>query len=93
VVDEDIDFTDLRHVIWAITTRADPALDMDVLHRVRSTPLDPLIRKPATAFFANRLIIDACRPFEWKNEFPETVTLEPGMVEKVKDKWGKHLEL
>jgi 4-hydroxy-3-polyprenylbenzoate decarboxylase len=92
-VDEDIDFTDLRHVIWAITTRTDPGVDMDVLHRMISTPLDPLARKPATAFFANRLIIDACKPYDWKNEFPETVTLEPGMVEKVKDKWGKHLEL
>jgi UbiD family decarboxylase len=93
VVDEDIDFSDLRHVIWAITTRADPGVDMDVLHRGRSTPLDPLIRKPARAFFANRLIIDASKPYEWKNEFPETVTLEPEMVKKVKEKWGKYLEL
>jgi 4-hydroxy-3-polyprenylbenzoate decarboxylase len=93
VVDEDIDFTDLRHVIWAITTRADPAVDMDVLHGMLSTPLDPLIRKPASAFSANRLIIDACKPFEWSNEFPETVALEPAMVERVKEKWGTYLEL
>ncbi|MFC1962470.1 UbiD family decarboxylase [Chloroflexota bacterium] len=93
VVDEDIDFTDLRHVIWAITTRADPGVDMDVLHRVRSTPLDPLIRKPATAFFANRLIIDATKPYEWIKDFPEIIQLEPELIDNAKAKWGKQLEL
>ncbi|MDP2744544.1 MAG: UbiD family decarboxylase [Dehalococcoidia bacterium] len=93
VVDEDIDFTDLRHVIWAITTRADPGTGLDVIHRVRSTPLDPLIRKPATSFFANRLIIDACKPFEWKNDFPETISLDAGLEKKVREKWGKVLDL
>jgi UbiD family decarboxylase len=93
VVDEDIDFIDLRHVVWAICTRADPGTDLDVLHRLISTPLDPIARKPATAFFSNRLIIDATKPFEWMKDFPETISIEPELIQAAKKKWGRQLGL
>ncbi|MFC1962877.1 UbiD family decarboxylase, partial [Chloroflexota bacterium] len=48
VVDEDIDVTDLRHVLWALCTRSDPEKDINIISRVRSTPLDPIIRRPVS---------------------------------------------
>lgn len=87
VVDEDVDPTNLQDVIWALSTRSDPATGIDIIHRAPSNPLDPLIKKPAKSFQSSRAIIDACRPFEWIKEFPRTVTISKELQEKVAKKW------
>jgi len=84
VVDEDIDPTNIQEVLWALCTRSDPEKDIDIIRRTRSSPLDPMIRKPAQAFFNSRAIIDACKPYEWIDEFPEALKLNPELVERVK---------
>ncbi len=43
------------------------------MRRTWSTPLDPMIRKPTKALMNSRAVIDACRPFEWIDEFPKVV--------------------
>ncbi len=93
VVDDDIDYTDLRDVVWAISTRADPEKDIDIIRGGRSTPLDPLVRKPASSYTASRAIIDACIPWEWKEEFPKTISLSQEAADKVMEKWGDKLGL
>jgi hypothetical protein len=45
VVDEDIDPTDMKDVIWAMTTRCDPVQDIEILRRCWSSPLDPILPK------------------------------------------------
>ena len=87
VVDEDVDPTDLQEVIWALSTRSDPATRIDIIHRAPSNPLDPLIRKPAKSYSSSRAIIDACRPFEWINEFPKSVIVSKDLRERVSRKW------
>jgi len=72
VVDEDIDPTDMKDVIWAMTTRCDPVEDIEILRRCWSSPLDPIIppnRKGRDSSFNSRAIIDACRPYEWMLQF------------------------
>jgi 4-hydroxy-3-polyprenylbenzoate decarboxylase len=88
VVDDDIDPTNTAEVIWAICTRSEPEKDIDIIRRCWSGPLDPSIRKPTTAFFNSRAIIDACKPFEWIDEFPTDIRLAPELAKSVKDKWG-----
>ena len=92
VVDEDIDPTDIEDVLWAISTRADPKNDIEIISRAVSLRLDPLIRKPTNAYFNSRAIIDACRPYEWKDEFPPAVEISPQIEERVKEKWGEVLK-
>ncbi|MBI4334698.1 MAG: UbiD family decarboxylase [Chloroflexi bacterium] len=92
VVDEDIDVTSIKDVFWAICTRSEPDKDIDILRRVRSSPLDPAIRKPAEAFFTSRALIDACKPFEWINEFPEAVDFSSDFKKKMLTKWGRKQE-
>ncbi len=87
VVDEDIDPTDTHQVLWAMCTRSDPATDIDILRRCRSSPADPTIRKPATAFFNSRAIIDACKPFEWIDDFPKTIAYENELIKRMDGKW------
>jgi 4-hydroxy-3-polyprenylbenzoate decarboxylase len=71
VVDEDIDPTDTNEVLWALCTRTDVVEDIDVLRRCWSTPLDPMAYADGgPAYFNNRMIIDACRPYDRLASFP-----------------------
>jgi 4-hydroxy-3-polyprenylbenzoate decarboxylase len=73
VVDDDIDVSNLEEVIWAILTRSDPATSIDIIRGAWSTPLDPRIepeRKAKGDHTNSRAIIDACRPFHWRDQFP-----------------------
>ncbi len=87
IVDDDIDPSNLEEVIWAIATRSDPESDIDVLRRCWSGPLDPAIH-PDRKGFNSRAIIDACRPYEWRSEFPKVVDYAPELRERVIGKWG-----
>jgi UbiD family decarboxylase len=86
VVDEDVDVTDMDEVLFAVFTRSDPQRSIEILHRCWSGPLDPAI-PPAERGFNSRAIIDACRPYEWRDRFPPPiVTAERS--EATRRKWG-----
>jgi 4-hydroxy-3-polyprenylbenzoate decarboxylase len=73
VVDDDIDVSNLEDVIWALITRSDPATSIDIIRNAWSTPLDPRIEpeRKATGDNTNsRAVIDACRPWHWRDKFP-----------------------
>ena len=73
VVDDDIDVSNLEELMWAVCTRSDPATSIDFIRGAWSTPLDPSIppeRKALGDFTNSRAIIDACRPFHWKDQYP-----------------------
>jgi 4-hydroxy-3-polyprenylbenzoate decarboxylase len=85
VVDDDIDPSNLFDVVWAMSTRCDPPEDVQFIKRSWSTPLDPLLREPP--WHNNRGIIDACRPYGWKDEFPKVAEASPALKEKVRARW------
>jgi 4-hydroxy-3-polyprenylbenzoate decarboxylase len=87
VVDEDIDPMDLELVMWAICTRSEPAESIDIIPRAWSGPLDPRIH-PDKKGFSSRAIIDATRPFEWRDRFPRSQQPTPEWRQKAMDKWG-----
>jgi len=87
VVDDDIDVTDLGQVIWAMCTRSDPERSTDFIQRAWSGPLDPAIR-PEEKGFNSRALIDATRPWEWRDKFPKVNMPSPEVAKKARDKWG-----
>ncbi len=87
VVDDDIDVTDLDQVMWALCTRSDPEQDIDIIKRAWSGALDPVIH-PSKRGHNSRAIIDACKPWEWKDEFPRSGKPSPEWLKKAYDKWG-----
>lgn len=87
VVDEDIDITDLSDVMWAVLTRADPERDYDIIRRCWSGPLDPAIH-PDNKGFNSRVIIDATRPWEWKDRFPIAIGPDPEYKRQTRETWG-----
>lgn len=87
VVDEDIDVSDLDEVIWAVCTRSDPERSVDFIKRAWSGPLDPAIR-PEEKGFNSRMIIDATRPWEWKDQFPPAIGPEPAEKAITRERWS-----
>ena len=91
VVDDDIDPSNLEEVLWAICTRSDPATSIDIIHRAWSTPLDPRIppeRKAAKDFTNSRGLIDATRPWEWRDEYPPLNVPPREVREAARQRWG-----
>jgi 4-hydroxy-3-polyprenylbenzoate decarboxylase len=85
-VDEDIDYMNLEEVVWALCTRVDPATDIDILKRTQGSKVDPMRREPGPTF-NSRALIDACKPFEWMEEFPEVAESSPEYIDAVRNKW------
>ncbi len=95
VTDEDIDVSDLEELTWALITRSDPATSIDIINDAWSTPLDPRIppwEKVAGNHTNSRAIIDACRPFHWKDAFPDVNAPSPEIARKAREKFGYLME-
>ena len=86
VVDDDIDPTNTFDIIWAIASRCDPDEDIDIIRKAWGGALDP--RKKVGDNFNSRAIVDACRPFDWKDEFPPVAESSPELLAKTMKKWG-----
>ncbi|HEX9879438.1 MAG TPA: hypothetical protein VGB25_04515, partial [Candidatus Binatia bacterium] len=53
-----------------------------------SSPLDPLVRQ-GEAPFNSRAIVDATKPFAWKDRFPPSVEFDTDLRRRVTEKWGE----
>ena len=91
VVDEDIDPTNLFDVLWAMGTRCDPASHIEIVRRMWTSPLDPLTRG-GPELHNSRALIVACRPYEWKDQFPKVVEASPELRAETLKKWGYLLD-
>ena len=89
VVDDDIDPSNTNDVIWALATRTNPAEDIDFIRRAWSTALDPMVRPGSEAMVNSRAVIDACRPYEWRHQFPAVAESSPEIQAQVLQKWGR----
>jgi UbiD family decarboxylase len=88
VVDEDIDPSDLQEVMWAVATRTDPAVDIDIIQRGMGSKNDPMyVAYPYRAPFSSKAIIDACRPFDHLEEFPKVAEASRALQERIRAKW------
>jgi 3-polyprenyl-4-hydroxybenzoate decarboxylase len=77
-------------VLWAIATRSDPASSVDILRRTWSGPLDPII-PPGQKGHNSRMIIEAVRPWEWRDKFPATSAIDDETRTQYSKKWQKQL--
>jgi len=91
VVDEDVDPSNLNDVMWAVATRCEPSEQVDIIRNAWSSALDPRI--PGEAKLAgitshSKLIVEACRPFPWRDKFPPTSALSLDEARAIEAKWG-----
>ncbi len=90
-VDADVDPRDLDEVMWALSTRCDPELDVDILRRTWGSRVDPL-GLPGRPNYNSRMIIDACRPFERLADFPAVAEADPEALRRVVQRWPELMQ-
>ena len=91
VVDDDIDPSNLKEVIWAMMTRVDPKTNIDLIDSAWSTPLDPRMppdKRESGDHTNSRALICAVRPFEWRDKFPRVSRSSRELREQVIKKFG-----
>jgi 4-hydroxy-3-polyprenylbenzoate decarboxylase len=91
VVDDDVDVSNLDQLMWAMLSRYDPATSVDVLRRMRSTPADPRLtpeQRKVRDFTNSRMVIDATRPYEWRDKFPKVNAPSQDVVRQAREKFG-----
>ena len=96
IVDEDVDPSNIDDVLWAVSTRCDPATAINIINEAWSTPLDPRIAPDARSArnFTNSVaIINACRPYHWKDQYAKTCYFPEETRRKTLEKWKDVLRL
>ena len=94
VVDDDIDPTNMTEVLWALGTRCDPKTQIDFLSGRLSMASDPRLepeKRKIGDLTCSTAIIDACKPWAWRDQFPKSTKTSPEIMEQVKQKWGSLL--
>jgi 4-hydroxy-3-polyprenylbenzoate decarboxylase len=92
VVDDDVDCSNLADVMWAVTTRCEPAEQIDIVRNAWSSALDPRIpeeSKRAGVTSHSKAIVEAVRPFGWKDKYPPTSALTADEARAIEAKWGE----
>lgn len=89
VVDDDIDARDWNDVMWAISTRMDPARDITVVER---TPIDYLDFASPEPGLGGKLGLDATNklPPETKRDWGTKIRMSDDIVETVTRKWADY---
>jgi 4-hydroxy-3-polyprenylbenzoate decarboxylase len=95
VVDEDIDPSSLEDVMWGVVTRCEASESIDIVRNAWSSHLDPRIHpddKERGATTHSKLVVEACRPFAWKDRFPIPTAMSPDAARKIAEKWDRALD-
>ena len=94
VVDEDIDPSNLQEVMWAVATRSDPEVDIDIIRRGMGSKNDPMfVAYRSDAPYNSKAIIDACRPYDHLHDFPAVADASKALQTEVREKWRHLLKL
>src|ERR1700712_4523454 len=88
VVDDDINARDWKDVMWAVSTRMDPARDITL---VENTPIDYLDFASPESGLGSKIGLDATNkwPPETKREWGEKLGMDPATVAAVTEKWAR----
>jgi 4-hydroxy-3-polyprenylbenzoate decarboxylase len=88
VTDEDIDVRDWSHVLWAVSTRVDPARDSLI---VENTPIDYLDFSSPVPNLGSKLGLDATNkwPAETSRAWSKPIVLDSEVERRVDDLWGR----
>ncbi|HNO74612.1 4-hydroxy-3-polyprenylbenzoate decarboxylase [Nitrosomonas mobilis] len=86
VTDDDIDIRDWKEVIWAITTRVDPARDALI---VENTPIDYLDFASPISGLGGKMGLDATHkwPGETTREWGRTIAMDAAVKTRIDELW------
>ena len=87
VVDADIDARNWKDVMWAMSTRMDPARDITV---IENTPIDYLDFASPVSGLGSKIGLDATTKFpgETNREWGREIRMDQAIIDKVDAMWG-----
>lgn len=87
VVDDDIDARDWKDVMWAMSTKMDPARDITV---IENTPIDYLDFASPEPSLGSKIGLDATDklPPETKREWGEEIRMTDEVIKRVDEMWA-----
>jgi 4-hydroxy-3-polyprenylbenzoate decarboxylase len=88
VVDDEIDARNWKDVMWALSTRMDPARDITV---IENTPIDYLDFASPVSGLGSKIGLDATDkwPGETNREWGRVLRMDEDVVRTVTDKWAR----
>ncbi|MEO8849228.1 MAG: 4-hydroxy-3-polyprenylbenzoate decarboxylase [Casimicrobiaceae bacterium] len=88
VTDDDVDVRNWNEVIWAVTTRVDPARDTLIAEH---TPIDYLDFASPVAGLGGKMGIDATNKWaaETSREWGRPIAMDPAVVARVEAQWNE----
>ena len=86
MTDDDVDVRNWEDVIWAITTRMDPARDTVI---IENTPIDYLDFASPVSGLGSKIGFDATTKFaaESTREWGRPISMSDDVVKKIDDLW------
>lgn len=97
IVDDDIDVSNEAEVLWAIASRCAPERGVTVVPGTAVWQLDPRIPPEGrsdpnkehgrSAYTAHDLVLNACRPYEWIDQFPPVAVNGPELRARIEERW------
>ena len=91
VADDDVDVTNLDHLLWAMLTRTEPKESIQFIDNSWDSPADPrlsLEKRAAGDMTHSVAVINACKPYHWRDKFPPSNTPSPEVARKAREKFG-----
>jgi len=87
-VDDDINARDWKDVMWAISTRMDPARDVTIIEH---TPIDYLDFASPESGLGSKIGLDATNklPPETHREWGKKIAMDEDVIRRVTDKWSR----
>jgi len=95
IVDDDIDPENTEDVMWAITSRVDPEESVYLVKNRWASSTDPRIppaKKATGDITSSSLIIDATRPWSWRDKFPKPTEPSAELAQRYYVKWRDFIE-
>jgi len=88
VVDDDVDARDWKEVIWAITTRMDPARDTTL---IENTPIDYLDFASPVSGLGSKMGLDATNkwPGETTRAWGKPIAMDAAVKARIEDVWSE----
>jgi 4-hydroxy-3-polyprenylbenzoate decarboxylase len=88
VVDDDINARDWKDVMWAVSTRMDPARDITI---IENTPIDYLDFASPESGLGSKIGLDATNKMgnETKREWGTLIRMDEDVIKTIDEKWSK----
>ncbi|MGE0627939.1 MAG: UbiD family decarboxylase [Hyphomicrobiaceae bacterium] len=91
VCDDDVDVANLEQLIWVMCSRTDPKQAIQFIEGSWDSPADPALhpdKRESGDMTHSVAIINACRPWAWRDRFPPANTPSAEVMAKAKEKFG-----